>query len=364
VTRARAAALALVAAGTTTFALARRAHACAGCSNPNLLAGRSGVAALAPGEVSVALHATGTAMNVVHRADCPEIGPICEKRAEPPQLHDQDLVSLELRPIVAVGITDVFAVEAQLPLRILDTTIAFRRLDGTLYEPDYVNIHHRDEMLAGPGDPWLLGRFTGKAGPVTVSSRAGVALPLGSTVENPFRLADEGKEHQHIQFGAGMPAPVFALDASIPVGPVRASGYAQAVMFLARNGEGYQPGNRWGGGVAGDLEVASGLRLGAGIDLVNEQPERWDGRIQQDGNVGRTDVLVGGMASLLVDRVTTSLSVKVPVVQHFIEHEGPVAIDPGQLTYPVVIGLSATTTFGKPPAPAPTKPKSGVVPVR
>jgi hypothetical protein len=340
----------------------REAHACAGCSNPNLLAGRSGVSRLAPGEVTVSVHATGTAMNVVHRADCPEIGPICDKRDEPPQLHDQDLVSVELRPILAVGVTDVLAVEAQIPFRMVHTTIAYRRLDGTPYVPDYESIHHRDETLAGPGDPWLLGRATGTVGPVDTTARAGVGLPVGSTEENPFRLGREGVAHQHIQFGAGVPFPVFALDVAKTLGPVRASAYAQAVLFLAPNEQGYRPGNRWGGGLAGDAEIVAPLRLGLGVDLVNEQPERWDGRIEQDGNVGRTDLLVGGSASLRLGEVVAALTVKVPVVQHFIEHEGPVAIDPGQLTYPLVIGLSATTTFGK--APEPAKPKSGVVPVR
>ncbi len=67
----------------------RIAFACAGCSNPNLLSGRGGVADLAPGEISVAAHFVGTTMNVVHRSDCPDIGPVCAEREEPPQLHDQ-----------------------------------------------------------------------------------------------------------------------------------------------------------------------------------------------------------------------------------------------------------------------------------
>jgi hypothetical protein len=89
----------------------RAAEACAGCSNPNLPNARVGNAALAPAEVSVALSLTGTTMNVVHEDRCPDIGPVCLERDEPPQLHDQQFYSFELRPIVAVGITEVLGVE-------------------------------------------------------------------------------------------------------------------------------------------------------------------------------------------------------------------------------------------------------------
>jgi hypothetical protein len=327
-----------------------------------LPSGRGGVADLAPGEISVAVHLVGTTMNVVHRSDCPDIGPVCAERDEPPQLHDQQFYSFELRPIVGVGITDQLGAEVQIPFRLVSTTIRFRRLDGTIFEPDYLNIHHRDETLAGFGDPWLLARGTGALGPVRISARAGVGIPLGSTEENPFRLGREGVEHQHIQFGAGTFFPVFALDASVPVGPLRAMAFGQTSLFLAENDEGYRPGTRWMGGAAADGEVTQWLRLGAGVDVVNEQPERWEGRIEQDGNVGRTDLLIGGTASFRFAETSLSLAVKVPVVQHFIERGN--GADPGQLTYPIVVGLSVQTTFNAPPPPPSRPAPSGVLPVR
>ena len=39
------------------------------------------------------------------------------------------------------------------------------------FEPDYENIHHRNETLFGPGDPWLLGRATGMLGRLRITSR-------------------------------------------------------------------------------------------------------------------------------------------------------------------------------------------------
>ena len=67
----------------------RNAEACPGCSNPNLPTARAGNFALQPGEISAAMHLTGTTLHVVHSEYCSDIGPICSQREEPPQLHDQ-----------------------------------------------------------------------------------------------------------------------------------------------------------------------------------------------------------------------------------------------------------------------------------
>ncbi|HEU4412814.1 MAG TPA: hypothetical protein VFS43_46660 [Polyangiaceae bacterium] len=349
-------ALAGLLAGLAALAAGRAAEACAGCSNPNLPVVRAESAALAPGEASAALHLTATTMRVVHDEACPDIGPVCAERAEPPQRHDQRFYVAELRPVVALGVAPGFAVELQAPVRLVTTTIVFRRLDGTPFEPDYQNIHHRDETLAGVADPWLLARATRGLGRLAVTSRAGLGLPLGRTEEDPFARGRAGLRHQHIQFGTGTFYPVLALDASLALAPFRLSGYGQALLFLYENGHGYRAGNRYMGGLSGDAEVAKNLRLGAGADLLHERPERWGGVVQQDGNVGRTDLLVGGTASYAFGAVTASVAVKVPVYQHFLashDHGG----DPGQLTYPAIVNLALQARFGGPPRePAPAAP--------
>ncbi|MCY1018372.1 hypothetical protein [Pyxidicoccus sp. MSG2] len=53
--------------------------------------------------------------------------------------------------------------------------------------------------------------------------------------------------------------------------------------------------------------------LAEGADVANEQPERWNGLVQQDGNPGRTDVLVGGGLTYPVGRVPLGLTVRGPV---------------------------------------------------
>jgi hypothetical protein len=336
-------------AGVALVLAARTAEACAGCSNPNLPTARAGNAALAPGEVSVALNLSATTMRVVHSEQCPEIGPICSARAEPPQLHDQRFYVGELRPIVAVGLSPAIGAELQAPVRLVRTTIVFRRLDGTAFEPDYQNIHHRDETLFGLSDPWLLGRGTWSVANLTLTGRAGVGLPLGSTERDPFARGRAGIPHQHIQFGTGTVYPVLAVDAGLALERVRLSGYAQTLLFLYENARGYHAGNRYMGGVAGDVELAKGLRVGVSGDVINEQPERWGGVIQQDGNVGRTDVLAGGSVSLAFGKVIATLAVKVPVYQHFIATSHDHGGDPGQLTYPAIVNLAVQTSLGGPP---------------
>lgn len=347
----------VIVAVLVSMSVDRVAQACAGCSNPNLPTARTGVARLRPAELSIDLNLTGTTMHVVHSEYCPDIGPICNRRQEPPQLHDQRFYVAELRAIAAMGITDVLGAELQLPFRIVNTTIQFRRLDGTPFTPDYENVHHRDETLAGFTDPWLLGRAAATFGAFDVSARAGMGLPVGSTEEDPFARGRAGRAHQHIQFGTGTVYPVFAIDAGHLIGRVRLSGYAQALVFLYRNEHGYQAGNRYSSGLSADVEIVRNLRVGVGSDVLNEQPERWHGIIQQDGNVGRTDLLLGGMLSYSFGPVSASLSFRSPVWQHFIQSSHQNA-DPGQLTYPAIVNLSLQTTFGGSP-----KPKAGAADV-
>ncbi len=332
------------------FFVPKRADACAGCSNPNLPVARADVSELRPGDVAVTMNLTATTMRVVHSEFCPEIGPICNQRAEPAQKHDQRFYVGELRPILAVGLTPGFAAEVQMPLRVIKTTITFRRLDGTAFQPDYENIHHRNETVAGFADPWLLGRGTVRFDRLTLTGRGGVGLPVGSIEEDPFARGRAGLRHQHIQLGTGTFYPVLSLDAAYELAPYRLGGYAQTVLFLYENAHGYQAGNRVLGGITLDRAFGD-FRVGVSGDVLHEGAERWSGIVQQDGNVGRTDVLAGALVSYGSGPTSAALSIKVPVYQHVIEHEG----EPGQLTYPALVSLSVRTIF------EPTTPESSDV---
>jgi hypothetical protein len=92
--------------------------------------------------------------------------------------------------------------------------------------------------------------------------------------------------------------------------------------------------------------VVKHLRAGLAGDVINEQPERWHGLVQQDGNVGRTDILVGVNASHALDALTLMFSLKIPVYQHFIESDGHRLHGETQLTYPALVTIGAAYTFG------------------
>ncbi|HLL55897.1 MAG TPA: hypothetical protein VK447_20205 [Myxococcaceae bacterium] len=298
-----------------------------------------------PGQLSVNLTLMATAIHLVHREDCPEIGPVCQTRDEPPQLHDQNFYIAELRPILEYGLLDGLSLELQLPVRLHRSTIQFERLDGTPFVPDYESIHHRNETLFGLADPWLSARGTWQLGDVRVTGRLGVTLPIGATVPDPFALADEGLAHQHVQFGTGTFNPVLGADASRRFGEVDLRAYGQAQLMLYENRYRYRAGNRFATGVLGTLPLGGGFRVSLSADVVNEQPERWSGVIRQEGNLGRTDVLVGASLAVPLGGYALTLGAKVPVYQHIIHVEHAGDHDPGQLTYPALVTFGLQRTF-------------------
>ena len=76
-----------------------------------------------------------------------------------------------------------------------------------------IDLHHRTATLRGLSDLMLLGRRRWSR--LTVS--IGATIPTGRTVENPYRLGDQGREHQHIQFGTGTVDPLFEASYSMPL---------------------------------------------------------------------------------------------------------------------------------------------------
>ncbi len=283
----------------------------------------------------------GTTVRVQHGISCPDIGPVCAVRDEPRQTHDQQFWIAELRLQAEYGFTDWLSAELQLPFRLSGTTIVYRSLDGTAFVPDHRDIHHRNETLVGLGDLWLSARFRQRFGAFSLAARAGLTLPLGRTEENPFAAGRAGLEHQHVQFGTGTVDPLLGLELSYAWERVTARLYGQAQLTLSVSPRSFQAGSRFGGGVAVDFTLLPVLQLGATAESLTELPERWNGVVEQDGNVGRTDVLLGLSASWTVGGATLSLSVRTPVYQHFIV----TGADGGQLKYPAIVQLSFQRPF-------------------
>jgi len=297
------------------------------------------------GQLTASLLGTGTAVHVVHVSACPDSGPACATGAVPPYLHDQWLEVTELRPVLGWGFTPNVGVEAQVPVRAVRSRITYRQLDGTPFTPPDADLHHRTETLAGPGDAWLTLRGSLHAGPVRLSARLGTTLPSGRTEENPFSLGEAGLRHQHVQFGTGTFNPLTGTEVAWDAGGLAVRGYAQAQWVPAPNEHGYQAGHRLSAGALVEWSALPWLQLQGGADVLSEAPERWDGVVQQDGNLGRTDVLVGGGAALTTkDAGRWGLSARVPVYQHYLGNED----HGGQLTYPVVVQVAWTRAFGIP----------------
>ncbi len=144
-------------------------------------------------------------------------------------IHDQDSLAAETRLTAELGVTRWLAAGVVLPVRVFDTTI--RYLDASGAEVNIVNpsVHHRDERLVGPGDPWLTARAAIRAGAFTLGARLGVALPVGRTEEDPFARGDLGLPHEHSQFGAGTFEPLIGIDGARRFGAVRVYAYALAI---------------------------------------------------------------------------------------------------------------------------------------
>lgn len=258
-------------------------------------------------------------------------------REEPPNLHDQAVRVGELRVAVEYALTDRIGLQLQAPIKLMNTAITYRRLDGTAFVPDWVGIHHRDETLVGVTDPWLTGRIAGELAEFALVGRLGLSLPLGSTVPNPFVAGHEGLEHQHFQFGTGTVNPIVAGEIARRFGEWTASGHLLAMLVPYENGYGFQAGHRLAGGVSVGGELVGKLGGMLGIDVVHEAAERWDGVVQQDGNLGRTDVLAAATLSYPVGEQVFTLSVRTPVYQRVVG---------GQVSYPAIVSLGVERVFG------------------
>jgi thiol-disulfide isomerase/thioredoxin len=268
----------------------------------------------------------------VHDEACPDIGPICTVRAEPPQRHHTTLLASDLRLFAEYGIVPGLALQAVLPLRIIGTRTSYTDLLDQPISPDYQNIHHRNETLAGLGDAQLLLHRGFKLPGVALSARLGVSVPLGEVHEDPWALAAQGLPHEHIQLGTGTWDPVLALDASTQAGAFALAGFAGLQAPLYQGPQGYRAGVRSQAGIAVSRPFdAVTLRLSA--EVLHERPERWHGRVPMDeGNQGRTDLYVApGVSWNFTGEWMVTADVRVRAWSHVVnaQLEMPVVLEVG-----------------------------------
>ena len=333
---------ALVAAGVLVPLGAHHAHACAGCRNPSMPVARLDAVELAPREVRATAILGATYLDTLHAAGCADLANCDEVPVQPTYMHHQKLYPAELRAIAEVGLTRTLGFELQFPFRVVGTTIQYTTPDGQPYVPADPGVHHRDETLAGIADPWLLGRWGARLGDFLLVLRAGVSLPLGRTQPNPFLLGDAGIRHEHIQFGTGTFDPVAGFQLVRPIGSVQIAAYAQGQASLYQNTYGFRAPARFFGGVQGSHHLFGTLTGGLGVDLLYEGAERWDGIIQQDGNLGRTEILAAGVLVQTFGETSVTLSLRVPMYRHIVTagEEG------GSLSSPVMMSVLVSRSFG------------------
>lgn len=337
--RAVAGALGILAGSLST---SNEARACAGCRNPSLAVSRGSEGPLDARALRLGVALTGTAVHVVHEAGCEDPTACDEIPPQPVHLHDQRLYPLELRLAAEYGVTELFGVEAQLPFRLVRTTVEYTTPAGAPYEPLDAGVHHRDETLAGLGDPWLLLRFGEQLGKWWVAARPGVSVPLGKTEENPFELGDRGLEHQHVQFGSGTVDPVLVVEASGTLKPVTLQAFAQGQASLYENSHGYRAPWRIYGGASVGTEVLRNFSAALGADAFHESADRWDGQVRQDGNLGRTEILATAVLTQVLGTTELSLTLRAPVWRHIVEGDEP----PGTLSSPITVAFGVTHVFG------------------
>jgi hypothetical protein len=245
--------------------------------------------------------------------------------------HVQDITVADAAFVTEYGIAPGFGLNLTAFYRQATTRIRFQdaaRQDVIVPGGD---IHHRNETLDGPGDPWAL-LVAGRAfGPWSLAARGGVSIPLGRTEENPFELGRRGLTHQHIQFGTGTWNPMAGVTLGRRVGPARITGSVLARLVVSENDHGYRAGNRYDASVRAERRLGTPWMVAAGLDLAREDAERWNGIVEEEGNLGRTDLLAAfAVAHQIGTAGALTLQVRVPLL---------VRATAAQVDYPVIVSL-------------------------
>jgi hypothetical protein len=322
---------------------ARQAAACAGCRNPSLATARGSEGPLASGAFRLGATVTGTTVHVVHQAGCADPSSCAEVPVQPLHLHDQRLYPMELRLSGEYAMSRTLGLELQTPLRVVTTSVSYTTPDGQPYEPLDAGVHHRDEVVWGPADFWLLLRVGTLLDEWWVAARPGVSLPTGSTSEDPFELGDRGQRHQHIQLGSGTFDPLLVLEASRAFEGVTLEAYAQGQASLYENPHGYQAPWRVSVGAAVGTKLVGKLSGSLGGEVFHDDAERWKGEIRQDGNLGRSELLAQLGLRQELESGTFSLSARVPLWRDIVVGSEP----PGTLSSPLILSLGYTHVFGE-----------------
>jgi hypothetical protein len=305
--------------------------------------GGSDTNAIVPGRLELHLGAFMLDATTVHVEDCPDLGPQCASTPPPtPYVHHVELFVEETDLDATYGLAQWLAIEARFPMRLIHETPTYFELDGT--PKDVPNdIHHRNETLFGPGDPWLVLRAGAQSGRLVTAARIGVTAPLGSTVPDPYVLGRQGLPHEHIQLGTGTFVPMVGGAVAYVAPSFEATLTALVFFSLYENDKGYRAPSRGFATLRATLPLMDGaVRPYLATDFVREGREVWHGVIGSE-SYGRTDLLAGGgVAWRFAPPWTADVGVRLPVVH---DTQG------ARYDYAGVLQLGVGTSFDLAPRP-------------
>lgn len=180
-----------------------------------------------------------------------------------------------------------------------------------------IDLHHRSVTLRGISDLMVLGRRRWSSAwregdALTIS--AGATVPTGRTVENPYRLGDQGVQHLHIQFGTGSVDPLLEASYQAPVaGRFSAGAYLAGRLPFYENTRTFQapPEATLGVHVAHRTTDRLQLRLEGG--LYAQGYGYWNGL--RDENTGLTATSVTAGTTYQLRAFSLSTDVRYPLSQ-------------------------------------------------
>ena len=296
--------------------------------------------ALPPGTLLLSLALDGTWATTGHPEFCPDINPVgCAMMPVPTEWHDLALGFAELRLHAELRLTRWLAADLLWGVRLVSVhfTLEDAATRQPIVPPFGPEIHHRTETLIGSTDPWISLRAAKQLGPWAFLFRLGATLPVGNTVPNPFDLGRQGISHEHIQFGTGTVDPLAEVGLRRNLGHFTWSAFLLAKASLYANPHGYQAGSQLLAGthLFSDLWTRR-WTFALGALVYNEQPERWNGVEEAEGNLGRTDALLDTSIAVLLGQWSLALVARFPVYSHSVGE---------QLATPAIFELSLARPF-------------------
>jgi thiol-disulfide isomerase/thioredoxin len=273
--------------------------------------------ALEAGDLTLGLNLSGTTFHTEHDVSPESYEPdLSDEQQARRHILDLDMLGLQVHLLYAFS--SHFLLDASLPLRLSRMNVAFNDAQGERM-PDFVSIHHRDEVLVGAGDLRLALRYRvlGRSPSdwLIADLSAGVTLPTGSIQPDPYALEREGRTHQHVFFGTGTTNPVVGVDLLHQRTNYALTGWFTASGTFYANTYGYRRPTR----VRGAAGVVSALGLKAWrfhgqVGALYESPATWDG--VTDLNTGYKQLL-GSLTALYRPALNWSIfvGVDVPIIQ-------------------------------------------------